>query len=424
VPLYFRFAHKYAYITALHKDILDKDKLLAPAKVLPAGEIGDLSLTVNIDRIPDNIKELGLSGLDNQLAGAKEKLPKQGSETEQKFREAMIDEFGVSIKSLFTNGGATTLRLDVDRKTADLSLSMSVTGKPDSPLATTIKNLGQTKSSTASLIGSNSAMHGVLTLSLPAALRAQLGPMIDEGQKKAIEKETDKSKREALSALFQALRPTLKSGELDIAADLRGPNDKGLYSAVAGIKVKDGAAIDKTFRKIVADLPAEERKAVKFDVEKVGAVGIHRVTPDKNDKNTKDTFGDNPVYFAVREDAFLVGLGDKAVGESRERVRAAFAGLGLALPAKRIIGNLSPADLPKVGSHYDLPIALGLMTAIGAIPHDALAGFTVLGELGLDGSIAPVAGVLPAAIGANARGEGLMCPATCGPEAACCTKRR
>jgi DNA invertase Pin-like site-specific DNA recombinase len=80
--------------------------------------------------------------------------------------------------------------------------------------------------------------------------------------------------------------------------------------------------------------------------------------------------------------------------------------------------NLAPADLPKEGSHYDLPIALGLMAAIGAIPADALGGFTVLGELGLDGSIAAVAGVLPAAIGANARGEGLICPAACGAEAA------
>jgi magnesium chelatase family protein len=79
---------------------------------------------------------------------------------------------------------------------------------------------------------------------------------------------------------------------------------------------------------------------------------------------------------------------------------------------------MAPADLPKEGSHYDLPIALGLMAAIGAIPHDAVNGFTVLGELGLDGSIAPVAGVLPAAIGANARREGLICPAACGPEAA------
>ena len=91
---------------------------------------------------------------------------------------------------------------------------------------------------------------------------------------------------------------------------------------------------------------------------------------------------------------------------------------GLALPARRITVNLAPADLPKEGSHYDLPIALGLMAAIGAIPADALSGFTVLGEFGLDGSISAVAGVLPAAIGANARGEGLICPAACGAEAA------
>src|SRR3984957_3382334 len=114
----------------------------------------------------------------------------------------------------------------------------------------------------------------------------------------------------------------------------------------------------------------------------------------------------------------IVGLPDKAASEARERVRSAMIASGLALPARRITINLAPADLPKEGSHYDLPIALGLMAAIGAIPHDALSGFAVLGELGLDGSIAAVAGVLPAAIGANARGEGLICPAACGPEAA------
>src|SRR5206468_2068859 len=112
------------------------------------------------------------------------------------------------------------------------------------------------------------------------------------------------------------------------------------------------------------------------------------------------------------------GLPDKAVSEARERVRGALVASGLALPARRIIVNLAPADVPKEGSHYDLPIALGLMAAIGAIPHHAVAGFTVLGELGLEGSIAPVAGVLPAAIGANARREGLICPYACGPEAA------
>jgi len=114
----------------------------------------------------------------------------------------------------------------------------------------------------------------------------------------------------------------------------------------------------------------------------------------------------------------LVGLPDKAVAESRERVRAALLASGLALPAKRVTVNLAPADLPKEGSHYDLPIALAVMAAIGAIPADALSGYAVLGELALDGSIAPVAGVLPAAIAAYAKGQGLICPAASGPEAA------
>ena len=114
----------------------------------------------------------------------------------------------------------------------------------------------------------------------------------------------------------------------------------------------------------------------------------------------------------------IVGLPDKAVGESRERVRGALVASGLALPAKRIIVNLAPADMPKEGSHFDLPIALGLMAAMGAIPQDAIEGYTVLGELGLDGSISSVAGVLPAAMAANLRGHGLICPYETGPEAA------
>lgn len=114
----------------------------------------------------------------------------------------------------------------------------------------------------------------------------------------------------------------------------------------------------------------------------------------------------------------IVGLPDKAVAESRERVQAALHASGLSMPAKKVTVNLAPADLPKEGSHYDLPIAVGLMAALGAIPADALAAYVVLGELSLDGTITAVAGALPAAIGANRQDRGLICPADCGPEAA------
>lgn len=115
---------------------------------------------------------------------------------------------------------------------------------------------------------------------------------------------------------------------------------------------------------------------------------------------------------------FIVGLADKAVAESRERVRAAVAALGLALPPKRITVNLSPADLPKEGSHYDLPVALGLLAAMGVIDAEQLADYVVVGELGLDARIAPSPGVLLAALHAQALDKGLICPAAQGAEAA------
>ena len=114
----------------------------------------------------------------------------------------------------------------------------------------------------------------------------------------------------------------------------------------------------------------------------------------------------------------VVGLGDKAVAESRERVRGAIAAMGLALPPKRIVVNLSPADLPKEGAHFDLPIALALLGAMGVVDVEALAEYMVVGELGLDGRIAPSPGVLLAALHAGAEGLGLICPAAQGSEAA------
>ena len=119
----------------------------------------------------------------------------------------------------------------------------------------------------------------------------------------------------------------------------------------------------------------------------------------------------NPVFT-------IVGLADKAVAESRERVRSAFAAIGLAFPPKRIVVNLAPADLPKEGSHYDLAIALALIEAIGVIPSDSLQGIAAMGELALDGAIVETVGALPAAMGAQGLDLSLVCPAACGPEAA------
>ena len=148
-------------------------------------------------------------------------------------------------------------------------------------------------------------------------------------------------------------------------------------------------------------------------VARVVTVAFDGVEARRVDVEVQLIGNDGPTIFNI------VGLPDKAVAESKERVRGAFAGIGLALPAKRIIANLAPADLPKEGSHFDLPIALALMAAMGVVAPDALDGWAAIGELGLDGQIARVGGALPAAaVAANAMGLGLICPEATGPEAA------
>ncbi|MDF7674548.1 YifB family Mg chelatase-like AAA ATPase [Acetobacteraceae bacterium ESL0709] len=113
----------------------------------------------------------------------------------------------------------------------------------------------------------------------------------------------------------------------------------------------------------------------------------------------------------------VVGMADKAVGEARERVRAALASMGLALPAKRILVNLTPADLPKEGAHFDVPIALGLLVAMGIIPSESIIDYAAIGEVSLDGKLNPVNGVLCAALGAAILEMGLICPKAQGIEA-------
>jgi magnesium chelatase family protein len=114
----------------------------------------------------------------------------------------------------------------------------------------------------------------------------------------------------------------------------------------------------------------------------------------------------------------IVGLADKTISESKERVKASLSSFGLSLPAKKILVNLAPADLLKEGSHFDLAIACAILAGSGILPIDHISEFVVIGELSLDGSILPISGVLPTAISANAMNKGLICPFQNGREAA------
>jgi hypothetical protein len=313
-PILFRFANGYLYATPVFsKDskLPGKDKLPTPATVL-AGASGVLSLTANLDRLPEQISKLAVSAAALQLGNLKdEKLPGE-TDAQQELRGAVLDEVASQVKSLLEDGGPAEVRLGIDRKKHELSLALTVAGKPDTVLAKNIAALARTKSLGAALAGKDSALGGFFNLSLPGDVVKKLGPAVDERFKKALDR-LDDDTRDLLAPLAKALEATAKSGQLDVAVDVRGPRDSSKYTVVACGQVKDGDRIESALKKLVDKLPEEKRKPIKLAAASAHGVSIHRVEQHKSGAVAKAMLGDGPVYFVLRKDAVLVGLGDGAL---------------------------------------------------------------------------------------------------------------
>lgn len=322
-PVVFRFANKYLYGTrSSTKDIIEPKNLLDPATVQAVNPTSLLSLMVDIDKIPAELKKMAVGQSANGLAGLKDMKEPNETDAEHLFKVAMLDEMADWTKMVLNESGETTLSLDLDRQKGDLSLSLSLAGKPGTKLAKAFADLGAARSVGAGLVGKDSAMNFLMHLSLPERLRKPLEPVIDEGVKKALDEEKEKDKRAVAEKAYKVLAPTLKSGELDMGMNIRGPSSKGKYSMVMALKVKDGAQIDKLMNDLVKDLPEKERKNVTLNFAKEGNINIHKVEGGELDKDSREVFGEGPAYFAVREDAVMMSIGDGALEALKEALVA------------------------------------------------------------------------------------------------------
>jgi hypothetical protein len=325
VPVYFRFANRYAYVTAQDESAIAKEKLLPPEQVLPPNPTAVLALNLNISSIPEAFREEAIKEFQKRLEEEKKKREPNETDIQHKFKEQFVDIIGAQMISLIRDGDAATLSLNIDRKGGELSLDYTLTGKPGSKLAGLIADLTKARSVVAGLVGKNSVFSLTAYAAMSEDLRQALAPVIDEAIREGLKEEKDKAKRELGEKLAKVLVPTLKAAELDLAADLRGPSAKGVYTAVAGIKVKDGAAMDQVMRDLVKEMPAEERAQVKLDVEQAGPVKIHRVDVHKHkdfDAEARKAFGDNPLYFAFRADAVFLALGENGLSALKEALAA------------------------------------------------------------------------------------------------------
>jgi hypothetical protein len=315
-PILFRFANNYLYgtvkVNEKSADALDKAKLPLPSSVLagPSGSV--LSLTANLDQVPAQLRKMAISFMTLQLGNLKDEAPPNEPPAQKALREAILDNATEQVKSLLTDGKAVKLDLGLDRKKHDLAVSFRLGANEGSGLAKNIAALGMLESATAGLVRSDSAIGGYLHLALPAPLRKAFGPFVDEATQKALDQEQDKDKRELFKVLADALKPTARAGVIDQGIDVRGPGQGGKYTLVIGAAVKEGEAIEKALKKVLAKAPAEVKKAVKTDVARAGGVNVHEITPDKVDDQTRELFGDGPFYFAMSPTLLVLTAGEGA----------------------------------------------------------------------------------------------------------------
>ncbi|MBI1913573.1 MAG: hypothetical protein HYS12_02275 [Planctomycetes bacterium] len=313
IPAYFRFANKYVYVTVRDKDVLEEKRLLTPAVVLPAKEVGTASATLNLESFPKELRDLIVGQFELRLGDLKEKKGRE-TEAQHALRVKTIDEVSGTLKSLLEDGGSVTVQLRIDQQANDLSLSGSLAGRPGTTLAKKIKALADTESAVAGLIGSESAMGAHLTVALPDAVRTAMGPTVDEAVKTMLAQAKDATARELAERYAKALVPTIKDGTLDVAADLRGSSDDKLYTAVMAVRLKNTPDLDRAIRASVEKLPEKEREKVKLDAESVGNVKIHRLDVSKQfDPKAKELLGENPIYVAVRDDALFLAMGENGL---------------------------------------------------------------------------------------------------------------
>jgi hypothetical protein len=323
VPVYFRFANKHAYVTALNKDAIDKDKLLPPEKVLPAGKGEVLSVSVRIDQVPKSLRDLAASQIEQQLDAAKDEKKDGETKAEHDAKVEIIELIKAHVLSVIHDGREAALRLNVDQKGQDLSLELGLGAVKGSALAQSIAGLGQQKSVVAGLVSSESVANVQVSLPGDPKLAQALQAVFKEGIEKDIAKQTDPAKKAQAEKIFKAFAPALKFTDTDLAIDFRGPHKDGLYTLAAGLKVADGAVLDKSIRDVVKELPEKERGQIKLDVEKAGDLSIHRIDVKDTDEGFRKSFGDGPAYFAVRSDAVFVTAGHDALHALKEALKVA-----------------------------------------------------------------------------------------------------
>jgi hypothetical protein len=319
VDLYFRFAHQYLYITSVNTESIQNKNLPDPAKALAIPGDATISLVARVDQIPNDAKLIALAQLEEAILAAQRKEQPGQTKLQEAFRVALLSDFQKLGSSLIREAAEVRFDLDISDKTKEMTVNFTVTGKPGSDLAKTIKNIGDLKSPLASMVKKDVAFQGALHFALPDALNKAFINVITEVKDNALKGIQNDTKKDQAKALFEAMMPTAKAGELQIVAAVLGPKAQR-YTFIGALKLKDGDKLGRTvhdlLKEALKDIPADQRGMIQLDFDRVGAIQIHKFVLPKDpkiDKIISGVAGDNQLFLAFRDDALFLALGKEAL---------------------------------------------------------------------------------------------------------------
>lgn len=340
-PLFFRFANQCVYVTAMDRGHLANNKLVAPAQLPPVDNTNLLGVTLRLDRIPDDLKQMALGQIELRLAEIKERKNPDETAEQARVRRQGIDILATVIKTVISEGRALDFQWNIDRANDDISMALALDGKPETLMASTIKMLagGKTRFAPAS----DASFHAGVNLVVPDAIRVLINPFIDLAMKDAVATQSDPKQKAMLSKAIEAVGPTLKAGVVDFQLVAGSPNSGGNYNLLAALGVQRGDKIEAVVRELIAQVPAKDRANIATDVAKVNGVSIHQLKIENMDAEGQRLFGNAASAWAgFDKSAMMLGLGGNAA--------AAFAGMTTNDPPKAAPMLVIEGSLRKLAS--------------------------------------------------------------------------
>ncbi|MGL4552104.1 MAG: hypothetical protein ACRC33_13065, partial [Gemmataceae bacterium] len=311
----FRFAHGYAYATLRVTDATPMppaDKLPKPEAALGTGT-ATLALAVHIDRVPASLRKLAVSFLGLQLGAMKD-------DEKDPVGAAAIDDVTALLRALLEEGERLEVNLDLDAKKEAVTLDTVLVPRKGTPLEKDVAALGALKSAVGGA-AKDAVMDGMARLLLPEQMRKAANALLDETLKKGLDR-LQEHEREVVEPLVKAALPTVRSGEVDAMAQMRGPGKGGKYTFVVGLGLRDGLRLEKAVKATLKSIPAKARRGITVDAEKAGEVFVHTAEQENLDAKTRELLGDGPIYFAFRDDGLVLAAGEAALDAVREAVAA------------------------------------------------------------------------------------------------------